>query len=158
MSGLLVNAALALAWSAMWGGPTGERLAVGFAIGFAVLFVARRDRAYHRGAWRAIRFVALYLADLISSSIRVAHDVVTPTSYFRPAVVELPLLAETDAEIAAIANLITLTPGTLVVGVAEGPPRLRVHLMYLDDDSVERLDRLQRQTLELVRGETLDDG
>ncbi|MBW3600685.1 MAG: Na+/H+ antiporter subunit E, partial [Planctomycetes bacterium] len=60
----------------------------------------------------------------------------------------------TDDEITLLANLITLTPGTLSLDVSEDRKTLFVHAMYIEDP--EKLRRhvkegMERRVLELLR-------
>ena len=68
--------------------------------------------------------------------------------------VAIPLDAETDAEITLLANLITLTPGTLSLDVSDDRRVLYIHAMYVDD--VEELrrsikDGFEKRVMELLR-------
>jgi multicomponent Na+:H+ antiporter subunit E len=65
--------------------------------------------------------------------VRVAYDVITPSYYMRPAVVAIPLDARTDAEITLLANLISLTPGTLSLDLSADRRTLYVHGMFVRD-------------------------
>ncbi len=53
----------------------------------------------------------------------------------RPGIIGVPLSAQTDLEIMLVANLISLTPGTLSIDMSEDK-KLYVHVMFLDN--VER--------------------
>jgi multicomponent Na+:H+ antiporter subunit E len=77
-------------------------------------------------------------------------------SYVCPGVVAIPLDARTDAEIALLANLITLTPGSVTLDLSEDRRVLYVHAMYIDGGDVEAYRRsvkegLERRVLELLR-------
>lgn len=77
-------------------------------------------------------------------------------SYVCPGVVAIPLDARTDAEIALLANLITLTPGSVALDLSEDRRVLYVHAMYIDGGDVEAYRRsikegLERRVLELLR-------
>jgi multicomponent Na+:H+ antiporter subunit E len=79
-----------------------------------------------------------------------------PASYVCPGVVAIPLDARTDAEITLLANLITLTPGSVSLDVSEDRRMLYVHAMYIDGGDVEAYRRsvkegLERRVLELLR-------
>ena len=79
-----------------------------------------------------------------------------PASYVCPGVVAIPLDARTDAEIALLANLITLTPGSVSLDLSEDRRVLYVHAMYIDGGDVEAYRRsvkegLERRVLELLR-------
>lgn len=79
-----------------------------------------------------------------------------PASYVCPGVVAIPLDARTDAEITLLANLITLTPGSVSLDLSEDKRVLYVHAMYIDGGDVEAYRRslkegLERRVLELLR-------
>jgi multicomponent Na+:H+ antiporter subunit E len=155
----LFNVGLAGAWAALMGAFDAATLAAGFAVGYAVLWAvqpALGPSAYVRGLWRTVAFVIVYLADLVRSSVRVAIDVCRPTLGVCPGVVGVPLRARTDAEIAVLANLISLTPGTLSLDVSADRRVLYVHAMDLDGgpDALRRTVRegLEDRVLLLLRG------
>jgi multicomponent Na+:H+ antiporter subunit E len=73
-----------------------------------------------------------------------------------PGVVAIPLDARTDAEITMLANLITLTPGSVSLDLSDDKRFLYVHAMYIDGGDVEAYRRsvkegLERRVLELLR-------
>ncbi len=79
-----------------------------------------------------------------------------PASYVCPGVIAIPLDARTDAEITLLANLITLTPGSVSLDLSEDRRVLYVHAMYIDGGDVEAYrrsvkDGLERRVLELLR-------
>jgi multicomponent Na+:H+ antiporter subunit E len=81
---------------------------------------------------------------------------ITAESYVCPGVVGIPLDARTDVEIAVLANLITLTPGSVCLDLSEDRRVLYVHAMYIDGGDVEAYRRsvkegLERRVLELLR-------
>jgi multicomponent Na+:H+ antiporter subunit E len=105
---------------------------------------------------QVVRFALFYLWQLILSNLRVAHDIMTPTHYMRPGVIAILLDAETDIEITLLANLITLTPGTLSLDLSADRRVLYVHTMYIDNDDVEEARRqikegLERRVLQVLR-------
>ncbi len=77
-------------------------------------------------------------------------------SYVCPGVVAIPLDARTDAEITLLANLITLTPGSVSLDLSEDRRVLYVHAMYIVGGDVDAYRRsvkegLERRVLELLR-------
>ncbi|MFD6098403.1 Na+/H+ antiporter subunit E [Nocardiopsis flavescens] len=87
-----------------------------------------------RRALRITWFPFFYGARVVASSFQVARDVLTPGSAASPAFIEVPLQARTELEITAIANMVTLTPGTVTVAVRTEPPTLWVHGLYTADE------------------------
>jgi len=103
---------------------------------------------------RAVAFVGFYLRELVLASLRVAHDALTPTHHMRPAMLAVPLEAKTDLEILLLANLISMTPGSVSIDVSTDRRVLYVHAMYADDGEAVRREikeQLERRVLGLLR-------
>jgi multicomponent Na+:H+ antiporter subunit E len=99
-------------------------------------------------------FVALYLWELVRASLRVAHDALTPTHYMRPAILAVPLDAQSDLEILLLANFLTMTPGSVCLDVSADRRVLYVHAMYVDDPEAARREiktTVERRVIELLR-------
>ncbi len=85
---------------------------------------------------RLVGFAVWFAWEVLTSSGKILHDIATPGSEATARVVRMPLRASTDAEVTLIATLITLTPGTLTLGVVrreDGGRCLLVHSMYHRD-------------------------
>jgi multicomponent Na+:H+ antiporter subunit E len=158
MNYFLLNIVLALIWGAFTGVFSPGNFLIGFALGYCALLMARRalpPSAYFHKVQQAFAFTVFFVKELIVANLRVAADVVTPTHYMRPRVIAVPLDAKSDVEITALANLISLTPGTLSLDVSSDRRVLFVHAMYASD--AERLrgeirEGLERRLLEMTRG------
>lgn len=96
---------------------------------------------------RAVGFVAFYGWELVVSSLRVAYDVLTPTLYMRPAIVAVPLDVRSDLAITLLANLVSLTPGSLTIDLSADRRTLYVHVMFVGGD-VEDARRDIKEQLE----------
>ncbi len=157
MTVFVVNLVLALLWTALAGSAEVAHLVVGFVLGYMVLWVLRPllgDSRYFEKLPLLVRFAAFFAVELVLSNLRVAWDVVTPRARRRPGVVAVPLDATTDAEIAVLTGLITLTPGTLGLDVSPDRRTLYVHAMFVDDPDLLRAELKQgfeRRVLELLR-------
>jgi multicomponent Na+:H+ antiporter subunit E len=79
----------------------------------------------------------LFLKELILSALKVAWLVLQPKPRLRPAIIAYPLTVTTDAQITLLANMITLTPGTLSIDVSEDRKTLFIHA--IDIESKEAL-------------------
>jgi multicomponent Na+:H+ antiporter subunit E len=159
MNGLLWNILLALAWMGMMEDFTPQTLLVGFVLGFVILFLTRRivgGPRYLVKVGRALELFFFTLWELILANLRVAYDVLTPKFYMRPGVIAIPLEVRTDVEITLLANLITLTPGTLSLDVSSDRSTLYIHIMYIDDGDLDLARRkikegFESRVLELLR-------
>lgn len=102
-----------------------------------------------RVAWFALWFAW----QVVLSAGAVLTDVLTPGHGSTPRVVRLPLTSEHDTHTALLGMFITLTPGTLTLGVVEdaGPSgqAMLVHCMYDDDaeTALASLREMERHTL-----------
>ena len=100
-------------------------------------------------------FALWYAWQVVVANLQVAWDVVTPRSRLQAGIVELPLRSRTDVEIATVANLVSLTPGTLTLRIRREPATLWVHGMYAPDPEAfrRRLHALEGRLLWALRGE-----
>jgi multicomponent Na+:H+ antiporter subunit E len=82
-----------------------------------------------------VSLLLLFLRELAMSAIRVAVLVLRPDMMkaIRPALIAYPLSSQSDASITMLANLITLTPGTLSVDVSEDRSTLFIHAIDMGD-------------------------
>lgn len=139
----------------LWMSFTGTFTLLNFAVGFVLSSIAiwllgsRSDVAfvvYLGRLWQFIRFNAFFIRELLKANLRVAWEVLTPKHHMRPAIIAIPLDADSDLQITILANFITLTPGTLSLDVSPDRKTLYVHAMYVDD--VEEFRREIKEDLE----------
>jgi multicomponent Na+:H+ antiporter subunit E len=153
-----INLILTLVWSGLLGGITLANLVSGFVVSYFLLWLVTRGQRGHDGYFgklpRVLGFIGYYLWELVKSNAIIAYDVLTPTHHMRPGVVAVPLEAMTDLEITVLANLITMTPGTLSLDVSPDRGTLFVHAMYIDDpDTLRReiKENFESRVLALLR-------
>jgi multicomponent Na+:H+ antiporter subunit E len=136
MSRYLNNILLALLWAALTGSFTLANLAFGLLLGWLALYLVREQIEPRRGRYRGIRILSLavlFIKELILSGWRVARLVTSPRMDLRPGIFAYPLKVDSDFEITLLANLITLTPGTLSVEVSDDRRTLFVHAIDCSD-------------------------
>lgn len=152
-----VNLLIMLGWALVTGDFSSGSLVFGFLVGFGALWIASGlfgESRYHARLSGVLGLFLFFIHDLVQSSLMVAWDVLTPRLRARPAFVEMPLEAETDVEIVLVANLISLTPGTLSIDVSADRKTLLVHAMFADDPAavVSGLKSgMERRVLEALR-------
>ncbi|WP_421952432.1 Na+/H+ antiporter subunit E [Pelagibacterium sp.] len=138
MSFVFLVITLALVWAAVTGGFTLLNLLLGAFVGaMAVLFIRERvDRPHMmRRLVRVVSLAALFFYELALSALRVAILVLSPRMEKRlsPGIIAYPLTVTSDAQITLLANLITLTPGTLSVDVSDDRTMLYIHVLEMHD-------------------------
>lgn len=106
-----------------------------------------------RQAGRLLAFAVYFARALAVANAQVVWDVITPRSRLAPGIAALPLRSRSDLEITLIANLVTLTPGTLSLAVQRDPPVLYVHGMFAEDPEQFRreLGEMELRMLQAVR-------
>lgn len=159
MNLFLLNLFLALGFAVVIGEFSLSLLLAGFAIGYAALWVTsplygKTGGAYFARVKNVIALVAYFIWELVYSNFRVLWDVVTPSHISKPGIIGIRLDARTDLEIMIVANLISLTPGSLSLDLSTDRRTLYVHVMFLDDPEKVRKqikEGFEKRTLEAIR-------
>jgi len=157
MSLFLVNVLLALAWSAVTGSFTFLNFAFGFVLAIFALSLIREQVGsvgYFSRARRVISLLLLFVTELVLSAWKVAVLVLSPRMDVKPGIFAYPLRVDRDFEITILANLITLTPGTLSVDVSDDRRTLFIHAMDASDPDTTRreiADGFERKIMEAFR-------
>ncbi|HSP31059.1 MAG TPA: Na+/H+ antiporter subunit E, partial [Halomonas sp.] len=136
---------------------SGLNLLVGMIFGYITLILIEPQldslKGYPARVPRFLGFIVFFLKELIQANLRVAFDIVTPPWHMKPGVIAMPLSARTEMEITMVANLISLTPGTLSLDVSDDRKVLYSPAMLLDDEEELRrnLKEMEHRALELFR-------
>jgi multicomponent Na+:H+ antiporter subunit E len=157
MNLFFINTFIALGYVAVQGQLTLSGLLIGFALGYLALWLTQPlygQSRYFQRVPKSMLLLGSFIVELVHSNLRVFWDVITPGHISRPGIVGVPLRAETEIEILLIANMISLTPGTLSIDLSDDRRTLYVHVMFLDDPDRFRKsikDGLERRLLEVIR-------
>ena len=153
----LINVMLTLAWGAVTGSFTFVNLALGFVLAGAAMWLIREQFGtsnYFRRGWLVTSLAVVFLKELVLSAVRVARLVLTPSMQIRPGFIAFPLTTDRPVEITMLANMITLTPGTLSVDVSDDKKTLYVHAIDVPDKDAMVADIAQgfeRKIMEALR-------
>ncbi|MEM1398959.1 MAG: Na+/H+ antiporter subunit E [Pseudomonadota bacterium] len=157
MALLALNVFLTLVWGAVTGDFGTINLLFGFVLGALALYVPRPfwgESKYFRRVALVASLAWLFIVELVLSSFRVARDILRPGMNFQSGIIALPLKVDRDPEITLLANLITLTPGTLSLDVSNDKSVIYVHAMDVADADILRSeikDGFETQILETFR-------
>jgi len=153
----LTHLLFALAWAAISGSFSVPNLLLGLVLGAGALWLIR-EQVGALGYFNRTRLVAalalLFIRELILSAWRVLVIVLRPRLDLKPGIFAYELTVERDFEIALLANLITLTPGTLSVDVSDDRKVLYVHALDCSDVEAARRDianGFERRIMEAFR-------
>lgn len=135
---------LAAAWMALTGSAAPENAVFALGLAYAALRLFGSGAPPGAGLLRKLPsaggLFVFFLWELLVANVKVALCVLRPGRYLRPGIVAVPLDVRSEAGIALLANLITLTPGTLSVEIAEDQATLYVHALTVDDPSALRAE------------------
>lgn len=163
---------LTVLWVALWDDLTLGNVVSGLLVAIAVVAVARPtgvtglERTYFRPV-SALVFVGYFLGQLVKASLVVAWEIITPGLQINRAIIAVPMHTVSAGVVTAVANAVTLTPGTVTIEVIEkevqldgggnddAEPETRVDrtlfihvLHFIDVDSVRRdVLRLERRAI-----------
>lgn len=131
-----MNLLLTLVWVAL----TGNFQAVNFFFGAALSFLVMRlsqnsveDRKYFKRVPLAIGFVLYFFYELVKANLQVAVDVIKPRLYIKPGIISYPMTVTSNFEITLLVNVISLTPGTLIIDISNDRKVLYIHAMFIRD-------------------------
>lgn len=136
-------ALFALAWLAVSGSFTIPNLLLGIVAGALSLALIRdhiRPDGRRIRPLKLLSLLLLFIKELALSAWKVAVLVASPKMALKPGIFAFPLTVDRDFEITLLANLITLTPGTLSVDVSADRKVLYVHALDCSDPVGARRD------------------
>lgn len=161
MTLFLLNIILALIWMFVHGQFTFGTFVIGVLLGYLIIALvspAIDNENYVRRVLKTIYLIGFFIKELFISSLQVARDVIKPGAFtMQSGVIALPLESKSDLEITLLANMISLTPGTLSLDVSDDRTKLYIHAMYVDQgvDAVKNdiKNGMERNILEVTRVE-----
>lgn len=133
---ILLNIFIAFTWMFLTNSYDFASFFGGFLIGLFMILVLRRffnHRFYLWNVYAVIKLLLLFIKELILSNLEILKIIIKPKLDVRPGIFALPIDVKKDWEITVLANLITLTPGTLVIDVSDDRKLLYVHAMDITD-------------------------
>lgn len=129
---------LAAFWIAITGSVSPGNILLGIIIGAACIAMVRERPSVAIRPARlgtiAVLFL-VFLREIVLSAWRVAKLVLRPRLDISPVILAYPLSVTSDFEIMLLANMITLTPGTLSVDVSADRRALYIHAIDSTNDA-----------------------
>jgi multicomponent Na+:H+ antiporter subunit E len=92
-------------------------------------------------------YLPVFLYYIIAANFDVVYRALHPKMPIRPGIVKIKTNLKTESGITALANCITLTPGTLTVDLTDDG-FLYIHWIYVKSEDVEEATRLISQKFE----------
>jgi multisubunit Na+/H+ antiporter MnhE subunit len=88
----------------------------------------------------ALSLLAAFVYDIVAASLAVARVVLAPRRRNRPAIVAVPVDARTEWGVALFAYLVSLTPGSTCLHVADDRRTIYVHFLDAPDAGARAAD------------------
>ena len=158
LQNFLLNILLTFIWVALTGQLNYTNFVFGFIVGFFLLWFLNRKRTsnqdYFMRVPKILAFIMYFLYDMLKANIEVAIDVVTPNYNMKPGIIKFEMDAKTDFEITMLANMVAMTPGTLVIDMSKDKKYMYIHVMYLKDIARFKRNlkqRTEKKLLEIIR-------
>ncbi len=142
---ILLNVFLGFMWMVMTVSFEPVAFFKGYIFGLVIIFIFRgffHSRFYFLRIVAVLRLTYIFIRELIFSNIEVFKTVLKPKLDMKPGIFAFPTILEKDWEITILANLITLTPGTLVIDVSPDSKILYVHALDIND-AQESIDSIK---------------
>lgn len=146
-----VHLILTVAWVILTDEPSVRNAVSGYITGAIILWFYHKargiERFYLSRVVSALKLFVVLVWEQVKSTIQVAKIVLSPKLDIRPAIVSVPLNVTNEAEIVAVAHMITLTPGTVSVDLSEDQKSLYVHVIDVDDPESEPKSLIESKEL-----------
>lgn len=99
----------------------------------------------------AIDLFFFFVIDVIRSTIRVASEVLTPGFQMQPAIIRVDVTGMSDRQLFFMMNMITMTPGSMGIGLSDDRSALYLHIMYLEGSLTEVRESFEQSYGKKVR-------
>ena len=137
-----LNLVLAIIWLFLTGSFTTANLLFGLLVGFAVLALAQPylGSGGYVGSVRCfLRLMRVFLKEIAVANFQLARDLLRKDMPFVPGFIRFDTEGRlSTAELAVLANMISLTPGTLSMDTDESGRILYIHSVYASDPDASR--------------------
>lgn len=156
---IILHIFLAFVWMLLQNSFTFGHFLAGYVVGAIILYVFYRffpgGKIYLSKAFAIVELLLVFLWELLKANITVANLVLSRKMEIRPGIIAVPLEITQDQAIALLANMITLTPGTLSLDVSADKKEIFVHVLNLDDTEAARREIkevFERRIIKILEG------
>ena len=140
---LFANIAIALIWAFLHTSYTFQDFFIGFVIGAILLYIFQRrfgQDFYLRKIPKVLKLSFIFLKEIVVANFQVFFLVLKPKLNLRPGIIQLPIDLRSPLKIVLLANMITLTPGTLTMEISPDNKVLYIHVLDIEDEEAIKND------------------
>lgn len=153
MRRVAIVAWLTVVWVTLWEALTWANVAGGLAVAIAALHLLPPREARTSVGFRplaAAKLLLYFLWELLVASSQVIWEIITPQDHTRPAVVSVQTRSTVPGHITAVANMVSLTPGTLSLEIDHDTRTIYIHVLHLESVEQTRAAVSKLETLTLA--------
>ena len=125
----------------------------GFLIGLIVIYILHRffgEEFYLKKIWVAIKFLAVYLYQLIISSISTINYILFKTNEVNPGLLTYETSLKSNWAITFLTILIIITPGSTVIRISKNTNKFFIHSIDVSEKDKENLLKSIKQYEDLI--------
>lgn len=125
----------------------------GFLIGLIVIYILHRffgEEFYLKKIWVAIKFLAIYLYQLLTSSISTINYILFKTKEMNPGLLSYETSLKNDWAITFLTILIIITPGSTVIRISKDTNKFFIHSIDVSEKEKQNLLRSIKQYEDLI--------
>ncbi|MFZ8178460.1 Na+/H+ antiporter subunit E, partial [Staphylococcus aureus] len=125
----------------------------GYLIGLIVIYILHRffsDDFYVRKIWVAIKFLGVYLYQLITSSISTINYILFKTKDMNPGLLSYETRLTSDWAITFLTILIIITPGSTVIRISQDSKKFFIHSIDVSEKEKDSLLRSIKHYEDLI--------
>ncbi|MUN93978.1 Na+/H+ antiporter subunit E [Staphylococcus sp. 170179] len=125
----------------------------GFIIGLIVIYILHRffgQAFYPKKIWVAIKFLGVYLYQLITSSISIIKYILFKTNHMNPGLLTYETKLKNDWAITFLTILIIITPGSIVIRISKTTNKFFIHSIDVSEKEKESLLKSIKQYENLI--------
>lgn len=154
---IIVHLLIAFMWMFLSEAYTFGTFVIGFIIGMILLILLNKlipGQLYLKRVYNILKLMIIFFRELILSNLEIVKLVYKRNPRFEPGIFGLPTSLKTNWEITLLANLITLTPGTLSVAISDDNQTIYIHAMHIEhiEDSIHDIkDTFEKAIMEVTR-------
>ena len=126
----VLNIILAIIWMFLSGSYTFTNCLLGFLIGIGLVYLFKQVFAgsfYLKRVYKVIKLIVVFFIELMKANIDVSKIVLQPRLKNQPGFFIYHTDLKHDWQIVLLSNLITLTPGTVVLGISDDRTKIYIH-------------------------------
>ncbi|QKY70660.1 Na+/H+ antiporter subunit E [Lentibacillus sp. CBA3610] len=153
----LLNIVIAFLWTLIADELSVNTFTSGFLAGIVIVFLMRRffgQQFYLRRVYAAIKLLVIFMTNLLTSSIHVINHILKPTIRIKPGIFKYDTVLEGEWEIPALALLMALTPGSVVMEVTPEGDAVYIHAMDVEESKdmlLRSVVRYEKAIMEVTR-------